>query len=288
VGRTRRGRCAIPGLSRDGLSRPYDAAAGAWLAGADPAYRRFADALVAASPDSLAGLRVLDIAAGTGAATVALAAAGATAYALDESPAMLRTARGAVSGLADQIPAVAADALALPFGAGVFDAAVSAFCVNHLEQPHLLLAEASRVVRPAGVVLASTFAEGDDHPAKPAVDSVLRRWGWQPSAWHTDFHQRTAGITATPDRFAGVAARAGLTDVRVMQVEVDTGLSTAAELVAWRLGMAEQATYLSTLNPADRAALTADAVNSVAALGSSPKPMSRQVLLLTARATGRS
>ena len=291
MGRADHGRCAIPGLSGGAVggagdsaggvgasTRPYESAADAWLAGADPAYRRFADALVAAAPDPLSGLRVLDIGAGTGAATRSLLAVGAQVWAVDESPAMLRTARGVVPGVA----LVAGDATALPFADGSFDAAVSAFCINHLDQPHLLLAEAGRVVRRGGCVLASTFEEGDDHPAKAAIDSVLARWGWQQSAWHRDFHSRTSGLTATPGRLVAIGERAGLDDVRVVAVAVDTGLTTASELVGWRLGMAEQATFLATMPPADRAALTTEAE---AAIGAAPPPLIRTVLVLVARAS---
>ena len=279
MGRASRGWCAIPGLSGSAGSstRPYEAAADAWLAGADPAYRRFADVLVAAAPEPLRGLRVLDIGAGTGAATRSLLAVGAEVSAVDESPAMLRNARGVVPGVA----LVAGDATALPFADASFHAAVSAFCINHLDQPHLLLAEAGRVVRRGGCVLASTFEEGDDHPAKAAIDSVLAQWGWQQSAWHRDFSSRTSGLTGTPDRLGAIGERAWLDDVRVAAVEVDTGLTSATELVGWRLGMAEQATFLATLSPADRTALTTEAE---AVVGAAPPPLVRTMLILVARA----
>ena len=191
---------------------------------------------------------------------------------------MLRAARGVVSGVA----LVVGDATALPFADASFDAAVSGFCINHLDQPHLLLAEAGRVVRRGGCVLASTFEEGDDHPAKAAIDSVLARWGWRQSARHLDFHSRTSGLTATPGRLGAIGERAGLDHVRVVAVEVDTGLATAAELVGWRLGMAEQATFVATLPQADRAALADEAEADV---GAAPPPLVRTVLILVARAS---
>jgi SAM-dependent methyltransferase len=260
--------------------RHYEAAAQAWFTGAEPAYLRYADALVAASPEPLAGLRVLDVGAGTGAACRSLRAAGAVVTAADAAVAMLSVARSELP----ELGVVAADALALPFGDGCWDAATSAFCVNHLEHPDRLLREAGRVVRRGGVVLASTYAEGPDHPdheVKAIVDTVLTRWGWVPSAFSTLLRTTTSVLTGTPDRLQAVAVAAGLADVRVLTLEVDTGLRTADELVAWRLGLADPATYLLGLDVADQRALRAEAV---AALGRAPAPLVRAILVLVARA----
>ncbi len=261
--------------------RAYDQVAEAWLAGAEPAYRPFADALVAASQEPLRGQRVLDIGAGTGAASRSLLAAGAVPCAVDESWAMLRTAREVLPLAA----AVAGDALALPFADSCWDAAVSAFCINHLTEPGRLLAEAGRVVRPAGVVLASTFAEGEDHPVKHAVETVLLEAGWEPSPWHQQFRYRTSGLTSSPARLEAVAWDSGLDDVRVVSVLVDSGLRTPAELVGWRLGMAEPASFLGTLATHRREAVIAAAVRAV---GAAPEPLRRPVLILTARSPSRS
>lgn len=256
--------------------RPYDTVAAAWLAGAEPAYRRFAAAMVASSPDPLQGKQVLDIGAGTGATSRALLAVGALPCAFDESVAMLRTALGVLP----ELTTVAGDALRLPFGDGAWDAAVSGFCINHLTEPPRLLAEAGRVVRPGGVVLASTFEEGEDHPVKAAVESVLLEAGWEPSAWHQRFRCCTSGRTATPDRLAAVAKAAGLADVRVVRESVDSGLRTPAELVGWRLGMAESAHFLEALDAHRREAVTQAAIH---ALGPDPEPLRRPVLVLVAR-----
>lgn len=260
--------------------RAYDRVAAAWLAGAEPAYRRFAEALVAASPEPLRGQRVLDIGAGTGAASRSLLAAGAVPCAVDESDAMLRTAREVLPG----VPAVAGDGLALPFADARWDAAVSAFCINHLTEPARLLAEAGRVVHPGGVVLASTFAEGEDHPVKDAVEAVLLEAGWEPSPWHQQFRCCTSGLTSSPARLEAVAWDSGLDDVRVVSVLVDSGLRTPVELVGWRLGMAEPASFLAGLAPERREAITAAAVRAV---GTDPEPLRRPVLILTARSPAR-
>ena len=72
-----------------GLRESYDAAAQVWDGGAT--YARLAEALVAASPVSVAGSRVLDLGAGTGVATRALTDGGAEeVVAIDLAEGMLR------------------------------------------------------------------------------------------------------------------------------------------------------------------------------------------------------
>jgi ubiquinone/menaquinone biosynthesis C-methylase UbiE len=90
---------------------------------------------------------VADVGAGTGALIGAIrsAAPDARVIALDASAEMLhlaRTRRGAA--------AVLADALALPLADGVADAVILAYVLFHLADPPLALAEAARVLCPAG------------------------------------------------------------------------------------------------------------------------------------------
>ena len=153
----------------------YDAAAGGWASGPGPMYDRLAAALIAAAPVPLAGRRVLDLGAGTGAAgRAALAAGAAQVVAADLAVGMLRAAGPALHP-------VAADAAALPFRAGSFDLVAAAFCLNHLLDPAAALAEARRV---GAALAASTFAAGWTHPAKDAVDAALRPFGYREPAWH--------------------------------------------------------------------------------------------------------
>ncbi len=148
----------------------YDAAAGGWASGPGPMYERLAAALIAAAPVPLAGIRVLDLGAGTGAAGRAALAAGAgQVVAADLAVGMLRAAGPALHP-------VAADAAALPFRAGSFDLVTAAFCLNHLPDPAAALAEARRV---GAALAASTFASGWTHPAKDAVDAALRPFGYR-------------------------------------------------------------------------------------------------------------
>ena len=73
------------------LTASYDAAADSWDTGPGPIYEPLAQALVAAAPVPLTGRTILDLGAGTGAASRAAIAAGARqVVAADLSLAMLR------------------------------------------------------------------------------------------------------------------------------------------------------------------------------------------------------
>ena len=271
-----------------GLRVGYEAAAPAWADGPGPLYARLAEVLVAAAPVPLAGAVVLDLGAGTGAAGWAALAAGARqVVAADLSLGMLRHARDlgapAPSAPAPGSPApgssaawdpVAADAVALPFRDHSFDLVLAAFCLNHLDSLAAGLGEARRV---GAMIAASTFAPGWDHPAKGAVDEVLGSFGYQPPAWYACLSPGSRA--GDPEMLAEHAAAAGFTDVRVRTTAVRTGMVTPAELASWRLGLAQVAPFLRSLDPADRTAVRRAAEHAVAGLaGISPMVVSMVML----------
>ena len=101
------------------------------------------------------------------------------------------------------------DASALPFRPASFDAVVAAFVINHMADPVPVLREARRVLRPGGVLLASTFGIGPDHPVKAVVDEAAAEVGWRPQPWYQEFKSAIAGRVADPDAVAGMARTAG-------------------------------------------------------------------------------
>jgi ubiquinone/menaquinone biosynthesis C-methylase UbiE len=269
-----------------GLRAGYEAAAPAWADGPGPLYTRLARVLVGTAPVPLADAIVLDLGAGTGAAGWAALAAGARqVVAVDLSLGMLRQARD-LGIPAPGIPApgsaaawdpVAADAVALPFRDHSFDLVLAAFCLNHLDSVAAGLAEARRV---GAAITASTFAPGWDHPAKMAVDEVLGSFGYQPPAWYACLSPGSRA--GDPEMLAERAAAAGFRDVRVRTTTVRTGLATPAELASWRLGLAQVAPFLRSLDATDRAAVLRAAEQAVADLaGTSPLVVS--MVMLTAR-----
>ena len=93
-----------------------------------------------------AGRRVLDIATGPGYVAAAAARRGAEVTGIDFAAAQIRLARRRHPGLRFE----QADAQALPFAAGSFDAVVNAFGMCHMSEPARALAEAFRVLQPGG------------------------------------------------------------------------------------------------------------------------------------------
>jgi SAM-dependent methyltransferase len=107
------------------------------------------DALAKLSGRPLGGSTVVDVGAGTGIASRALAAHGARVVAVEPGAAMIARLRGAGPGLA----AVRAVGEALPVGDGVADLVTYAQSWHWLDSARALR-EAVRVLRPGGAVAA--------------------------------------------------------------------------------------------------------------------------------------
>ena len=254
----------------DAISVAYSATGGAWQAGPGPIYDRLAEVVVESSPVPLGGCRVLDVGAGTGAATRAALAAGAAAVvAVDPAVGML------ANGGADGVPAVAGDARTLPFAAGAFDAGVAAFSLTHLDDPAAGLAEMLRVTRPGGAVMASSYTNDDSHPVKAAVEATRAERGWTPEPWYAVVRRSPLGSV---DGFLAAAAACGVS-AEVDAVRVPFPNLLGPGLVAWRLGMAQHARFLAGLGRADREAVAADALSR---LGPDPPPLVRSIVVLRA------
>jgi ubiquinone/menaquinone biosynthesis C-methylase UbiE len=252
----------------------YEDAAEAWASGPAPVYRHLAEALIACSPSPLAGRDVLDLGAGTGVATESLVAEGAAPVGLDLAHAMLAHRRE------HRPPGVVADACALPLADGSFDAVVAAFCLNHVPEPVTALAEARRVLRPGGIVLASTYPADADHPAKAAVEEVLTAFGHSRPGWYQAMRERLADLTGDRDDLARIATSAGLRDVRVRRVEVAAGLDRPEVAAAWRLDMPHTVGFVAGLDPMTRRRLHERATAAL----SGDLPASVEILVLQGRA----
>lgn len=246
-----------------GIAAAYDASGAAWRTGPEGVYERLAAALLDHGPRAVAGCRVLDVGAGTGAAGRAAARRGAAlVVSTDIAAGMLRHCHPGLGR-------VVAHAQVLPFADRAFDLAVVAFALGHLDDPVAALRETRRV---AGAVAASAFAPSWGHPAKQAIDDTMARHGFLSPPWYAAI-KATEGRVEDPDGLAGLAREAGYARVEVTRVEVDAGLPDARAVVDWRWGMAHLAPFVATLEGAARDRARADAEAAVTGLPPVVVPM---------------
>lgn len=265
MGGRRRARSALAAVNRD-VARDYDAAAVGWASGTARVYAALATAVAEHTP-GLSGRRVLDIGAGTGVLGAALLNRGAAAVvAVDLAPGMLARSDGRIVG-------VVGDATELPFADHSFDLAATAFCFSHLVDPAAAMREARRT---SGSLLSASFDDRWTHPAKAAADEVLAAAGYRPPDWYVEL-KTSAPVDneAALRRFAG---QAGFATADVDLVEVATGVGGAAELADWRLGMAQVAGFLASLDPGRRRRLRHDVETALAGM----PPLVVPVLVLSA------
>ena len=257
------------------IAAAYDRTGAAWQAGPGRIYDRLAHVALDRCPVPLGGASVLDVGAGTGAATrAALACGAARVVAVDGAFGMLAV------DAPTRPPAAVADARSLPVRSGGFDVVVAAFSLNHLADPVAALVDAARVLRAGGGVVVTAYASDDGHPAKTAVDDAATAMGWRSESWYDEVRAGAVPLLATTDRAVAAARDAGLVDARAEHVDVAFPELGPADLVAWRLGMANVAPFVAGLPLPQRHALAADAV---ARLGTDAPPLVRSMIVLTAR-----
>lgn len=120
-----------------------------------------------------AGEKILDVAAGTGTSSASLARNGASVVAADFSEGMIEVGR---QRQADNpyISFVQADATALPFADGTFDAVTISFGLRNIVDPRAALAEFYRVAKPGGRVVVCEFSRPPLAPVRAGYGAYLR------------------------------------------------------------------------------------------------------------------
>jgi ubiquinone/menaquinone biosynthesis C-methylase UbiE len=238
-------------------------------------YDTLASVAIAGFASELVGASVLDVGAGTGALCRALREVGAVPFAVDTSADMLGEVRNAA------VLAVAGDMCALPFANWCFDAAVSGFAISHIDAPQRALEEMLRVVRPHGRVIATVFGEADARASKDVIDEVAREFGYHAPDWYVQLKTRTEPRSNTPALLRGCAESAGLEDIEVADLTVDSGLATPEAITAYRTGLAHIAPFVASLPAPRRAEFIERAVAAVRERGQAVWP---RVLVLSSRA----
>jgi demethylmenaquinone methyltransferase/2-methoxy-6-polyprenyl-1,4-benzoquinol methylase len=152
-----------------GLPDHYDRVGAVMSFGQDPRWRRALVDAVAPEP----GMRILDVATGTGMVAFALAARGAEVVGLDQSEAMLAGARARLQRapeLADRLSFMLGEAESLPFAAGEFDALSFTYLLRYVDDPAATVRELARVVKPGGRIGMVEFGV----PGDPALRALWR------------------------------------------------------------------------------------------------------------------
>ena len=134
------------------------------------------------------GMRVLDVGAGTGNASLPAAQEGADVVASDLTPALLEAGRARAAGLGVELEWVEADAEALPFADASFDVVISSIGCMFAPHHQLVADEIVRVCRPGatvgllswtpeGMIGALLKTIGPFAPPPPAGATPPPRWG---------------------------------------------------------------------------------------------------------------
>ena len=135
----------------DGVARHYDRTNDVLSAG-NAVLWRFA---TVRAIDPQPGERILDIAAGTGTSSVALAKTGARVVAVDFSPGMVAEGRRKHP----ELEFIEANAEKLPFVDNEFDAVTISFGLRNINDPRAALAEMYRVLKPGGRLVICEFSK---------------------------------------------------------------------------------------------------------------------------------
>ena len=134
----------------DGVAKTYDRANDLLSFGSARVWRKQVAKLV----DPQKGQTILDLAAGTGASSVAFLKEGVRVVAADFSMGMLEEGRKRHP----QIEFVFADATKLPFRAEEFDTVTISFGLRNVENTELALSEMLRVLKPGGKLVVCEFS----------------------------------------------------------------------------------------------------------------------------------
>ncbi len=205
------------------LAGDYDRWSSLMSFGQDPRWRRAMVDGLGLTP----GMRVLDVAAGTGLVTQLLEARGCDVICLDQSPQMLSGAK------AKGFTSVLANAENLPFADQSFDTLTFTYLLRYVQRPSDCLPELARVVKPGGMVGMVEFGlpRGMWRPlwtfytriGLPTIGAAISP-GWRevgeflnPSI--VQFHR-----TYPATELVRLWESAGLTSVRVKRMSVGGGL----------------------------------------------------------------
>jgi SAM-dependent methyltransferase len=255
------------------LASVFDEGAAAYEQYWAPALHPHARALLAPVPIGPTRT-IVDVAAGAGTLTPSLrmlAGQEGQVVALDRSLGMLRRA-------STDLHRIQADAARLPLADATADVVVLAFVLFLLPDAHAAVAEAARVLRSRGWLLAATWGSQDGTGADVVVREELDAAGAPP---FPDL-PRSDELTDTPDRMANLLQGAGLREVSTSVHSLDAVFEPAAAL-AMRTGAGALGWRFARLHRSAQDAVRQRAATRLAALPKKDFVDRSRVQLTTAR-----
>jgi demethylmenaquinone methyltransferase/2-methoxy-6-polyprenyl-1,4-benzoquinol methylase len=144
----------------DDVANKYDFLNDLLSLGRTKAWRRVVTSIIAPKP----GMKILDIAAGTGSSSRPLVDKGAEVTALDFSQGMIEQGRKQNKN----INFVQGDALKLPFQDNSFDVTTISFGLRNTSSTEIALKEALRVTKDGGRIVVAEFS----HPVNPIFKKI--------------------------------------------------------------------------------------------------------------------
>jgi SAM-dependent methyltransferase len=189
-----------------------------------------------------AGSSVLDVATGPGYVAGRAASRGATVVGVDFSEEMLALAASLHPGVRFQ----QADAGALPFADGAFDAVVAAFLMPHVSDLPAVCAELARVVRPGGRVALATWDPEPESFTRFLFESIAGSGAVPPASLPPGppFFQY-----AGSDDFTALLSGAGLSEVSVSALAFSHRVTDLDAFWADLVGGAVRASVLIRAQP---------------------------------------
>ena len=129
----------------------------------------------------VAGRRVLEVGAGSGRDTLALAREGALAMVVDYAPMSLELVQRQAREQGVAVALVRADALAMPFRDGAFDVVFHQGLLEHFRDPRPLLSECSRVTGRGGRMVVDVPQTFHPYTLMKQTLIAIDRWfaGWE-------------------------------------------------------------------------------------------------------------
>jgi SAM-dependent methyltransferase len=255
------------------LATVYDEGAAAYDRHWAPVLHHHSLALLDPLPTGT-GLQAIEVGGGVGTLASALAVRTGTdglVVAIDRSQGMLRRAP-------QSLPRVQADAVRLPIAGVCADVVVFAFVLFLLPDARSAVAEAARVLRQRGWLLAATWGAQLDTGADVVVREELDRAG----APNFPPLPRSDELTNTAGRILNLLGPAGFTDVRTQRRPLDATFDQDSAL-SMRTGCGSLGWRYARLDPDARDKVRRSAAERLAELPAESFVDRSEVLLTWAR-----